>query len=97
MNKSIIIAVLCGIMSGCNPFYPLRPDTQHLQSRGWAPNPNVTKSSPPLYCYGTLADRMCYTTPLVGKEDRLEGAYYPKIDIMDDRTRFDEMMNDFGY
>jgi hypothetical protein len=62
------------ILTGCNPFASLRPDSKTLLSRGWA---DVSPQSPPntLHCYRTLGDHQCYEANQVGQEDRLVGEY----------------------
>ena len=64
------------ILTGCNPFASLRPDSKTLLSRGWA---DVSPQAPPntLHCYRTLGDHQCYEANQVGQEDRLVGEYKP--------------------
>lgn len=77
-SKLTLLAGFLLLLSGCNPFIVARPDSEKLVTSGWARHPDAQKQQEPLYCYGTLADKVCYTTPKTGAEKRLSGFYGPK-------------------
>ncbi len=64
------------ILTGCNPFRHLAPDSADIQTRYMARHGELP-SPYPLYCYHTLADKMCYKKPLTKDEQRLSGYYGP--------------------
>lgn len=79
MNKIYIyLTIILGTLSGCNPFMLVRPDSEKLVTTGWAKQPRVQNKAAPLYCYGTIGDKVCYAMPQTGAEKRLTGYYGAK-------------------
>jgi hypothetical protein len=62
------------LLSACNPFAIGRPNSQKITTAGWADAP-TKEAPPPLYCYKTLGETACYTTPLKESEERFVGSY----------------------
>lgn len=71
------IIFLMGLLAGCNPFMPFRPDSQALVKKGWAKYPLGQADPEPIYCYNTLGYTDCYSAPL-DDQSRLSGYYGPK-------------------
>ena len=69
-----LLILLC--LCGCNPFRHLAPDSADIQTRQWARRGELTDPYP-LYCYQTLAEKMCYTKPILKGGERLVGHYGP--------------------
>ncbi len=70
----------CSLLSlgGCNPFILARDDSTQIQSKGIAKRGEDSDiSQPPLYCYDTLGDKMCYPQPLEKEKTRLRSYYGP--------------------
>jgi hypothetical protein len=65
-------------LSGCNPFMFCRPDSERLVTSGWAKQPMEQKEPEAIYCYKTLGERVCYTSPKSTEYKRLSGYYGPK-------------------
>ena len=64
------------ILGGCNPFWLMKPDTKRLYEKEWA-EPSDPPAREKVYCYTTLAEKICYKKPLKGQEDRFIGTNYP--------------------
>lgn len=64
------------LVAGCNPFRYMAPDSTDIQTRDKAKWGDVPAPYP-LYCYDTLADKVCYASPLAREKDRLMGYYGP--------------------
>jgi hypothetical protein len=74
INKSLILFVVFGSVSGC--FRSFRPTNESIHSRTWMKS--VKQPSPkPLYCYKNLTDILCYKYPIPGQEHRLIGQPIP--------------------
>lgn len=71
------IFILCGLLTGCNPFQAFRPNSEELVQLGWAKQPKCQKTPEPLYCYDTLGRTVCHSAPL-DDQSRLSGHYGPK-------------------
>lgn len=74
---SLIILPLS--LGGCNPFVFFKDDSAALQTSGWAKR-SMEPPPPPIYCYDTLADKVCYTRPIEKEASRLSGYYGPDPD-----------------
>ena len=66
-----LIGVLLSL-TACNPFATMRPTTERIQTRHWAPMDKL-KPVEALYCYRSLGTVECYHDPQVGREDCLVG------------------------
>ncbi len=56
----------------------MRPDSEQLVKRGWAKYPKEQRIPDPLYCYSTLADKVCHSYPRDTETNRLSGYYGPE-------------------
>lgn len=74
-SKQFLLCLLL-LLTGCNPFLLFAPDSQKIVQKGWAENP-PPKAIEPVYCYHTLADKVCHKRPLEGEEKRLSGYFGP--------------------
>jgi hypothetical protein len=74
---SLVAFSLCNLMTGCNPFEPLRPDSAELVKLGWAKQPKCPKVPEPVYCYETLGHSVCHSAPLES-QSRLNSYYGPQ-------------------
>lgn len=67
--------VLMGMMmSGCDNLWFFRPTSEEIVKRGWANN-KYRLEPEQLYCYRTLADPVCYSTPQENAGERIVGYY----------------------
>ncbi|MCX7338362.1 MAG: hypothetical protein NTX76_03655 [Alphaproteobacteria bacterium] len=71
MNRMLLVTMMMAL-SACNPFWPAKPDSEKIVKSGWAEK-GQAYDPPPLYCYKTLGDPVCYAYPLEGGESRLVG------------------------
>lgn len=78
MNRFFLLMSISFLCSACNPLMIVRPDSEALNTKGWARQPRTPKHPEPLYCYKTLGDVMCYPNPQYGLDKRLSGYYGPK-------------------
>lgn len=90
--KKIIVLSIAFLGVGCNPFADFKSNSTDIVKSGWAKN---TQRTPPnaLYCYKTLGDRVCYTHPLKGGEERLSGDYNDMEGILDSTTVWEDVKN----
>ena len=75
--RTCIFFVCSILINACNPLFPAKPDSETIVTRGFARN-NEKPEEGPLYCYDTLADKVCYTRPLYDDDERLTGYYGPR-------------------
>ncbi len=76
--NSVFIVMMCLFLNGCNPFWLAKADTKRLYEKEWA-NPSEAPAREKVYCYATLADKVCYKKPLKGQESRFIGTNYPDV------------------
>lgn len=74
--KFFLLWASMSLLTACNPFRHLAPDSVDIQTREKARFGEVPAPYP-LYCYETLADKVCYEKPLKHDQDRLSGYYGP--------------------
>jgi predicted small lipoprotein YifL len=73
-------------LTGCGHLDFLKPDSEKIQKKGWARHKEEKLSEPPLYCYRTLGEIMCYKNPIKEREDLL--IVNPKpTDVLDRECR----------
>ena len=66
--KAIFLLIL-GLLGACNPFASYRPDSDTIQASLWAKS-DLKKREPEVYCYRTLGECACYSTPQPHLQER---------------------------
>ncbi len=75
--KPVLFLCVVLLLSGCNPFARFAPDSETLVTRGFARQGDAPPPYP-VYCYQTLGEKMCYSSPLkYAPRDRVVGYYGP--------------------
>ena len=63
---ALLALAACG-----NPFAGYAPTQEQILSRGWTTLPATADARGTIYCYRTLAQADCFSTPQAGQENRL--------------------------
>lgn len=72
------VSLGASLLSGCNPAAVFKPDSEVFIEEGWRRHPCKDKKPQALYCYNTLGNKACYTSPLPEGDRRLAGYYGAK-------------------
>lgn len=76
VSRAILGGIMLCLITACNPFRYMAPDSVDIQTREKAKWGDVPAPYP-LYCYDTLADKVCYEKPIEKEKERLMGYYGP--------------------
>ncbi len=63
------------MLAGCNGLHMFQPNSQRIQTRNWAPA--TQKPETKVYCYRTLGDPQCFSTPQLNRDHLLYETHEP--------------------